>query len=168
MTTTETTPRADALPTRVVASPEADRAQLARRILDAAEALLESRPGIEPGNYATRADLSRDYYQVAADLRLGRALLAEARLGADVDRLLGELPGRVRLWGAVDEEGRVAAVVSAEYCAGQYYCTEYRAAVVGWLVSVVARAWAGDAPPYTPERRARLIRRFGRRLAGWL
>lgn len=158
----------DALPTRLEVSPEADRDQLARRILDAAAALLESRPGIEPGNYATRADLQRDYYRVSADLRLGRALLAEARLGADADRLLSALPSRIELWGDVDEAGRVVAVTRAEYCAGQYYCTEYRAAVVGWLVSVVARAWAGDAPAYTPERRARLVRRYGRRLAEWL
>lgn len=131
-------------------------------------ALLESRPGLEPRNYvsswrdrdgmrAYRADQRANVRALAT----GRALLAEAWLGADLDALMLARPSRIRLYGWTDDAGELLAIDSLEYIAGQYYPVEYRPAVVGWLADVVAHRW-DPAAPWGKENRAKLRRRFGR------
>lgn len=129
-------------------------------------ALLESRPRLNWHDYA--GDVREGLRAYRADQRAnvralatGRALLAEAWIGADLDALTLARPSRLRIYGWTDDAGALLAIDRLEYVPGQYYPVEYRPAVVGWLADVVARKW-DPAAPWGLANRARLRRRFGR------
>jgi hypothetical protein len=150
--------------------PDARRA-LAGAIIDAARALLESRPGFEPGNYETHADYRRDQRRATAQLNLGRRLLREVEIGADLLDLLSVLPSRLELAVNVSELNEVLPDgLTLHYIAGQYYPTEYRGCIVGWLAEIVARRWGQQwgVLPYLPRVRAAMRRRFGYKINAYL
>lgn len=98
--------------------------------LDALDALVDSRPHLEPGNYATmaayRAD-QRGNMQARNDYRAIRACVAPD------DATLAELARGSRLSFETADDGTIVA----DYCAGQYYPVEYRRAAV----RLIASAW---------------------------
>lgn len=142
------------------------------RILDALRGLAESRPGLDPRNYVTHGadDAGRRAYRADArratrDLRDARALLRQVELagltGADLAR-------------AVEGESRIcrhysgARLLALEYVPGQYYATEYRAAVCRVAASALWSWYAAPTlgQPGTADRVARTLANvLGRRLA---
>lgn len=88
----------------------------------ALRAFIESRPGFEPAAYAgARAAYQADYRKAYRDLRDARELLrAVERSSMTADTLLREGLTHRLTW-----DGARGAL---DYCTGQYYPTEYRAA----------------------------------------
>lgn len=100
-------------------------------LLQAIDAFIRQRPGFEPGNYGDRASYMIDVRRATRDLNHARALLRWARLSSvPYDVLAGTMTQRDRLsWDGA----------RLDYCTGQYWPVEYRAAVVRALCSAV---WA--------------------------
>ena len=123
-------------------------------ILDTLRTFAESRPGIEPVNYGSWRDYRRESAAVTRDLHHARALInAASWIGPEYLRARLTDGGRLSLRpnGGVD------------YCAGQYYPTEYRRAVCRAVASAL---WSAMADAYAAETgtaiRGRLRRQFGR------
>ena len=111
-------------------------------ILDTLRTFAESRPGIEPVNYGSWRDYRRESAAVTRDLHHARALInAASWIGPEYLRARLTDGGRLSLRpnGGVD------------YCAGQYYPTEYRRAVCRAVASAL---WSAMADAYAEERRA--------------
>ena len=141
-------------------------------IINDLRAFVAQRSGIEVGNYVSPGCADLDGWRaLQADRRLigqqgrdARALLAYVEAsGVDAQSLARPLNGGGRL----SYEGG-----ALNYTAGQYFATEYRAAVCSALASAVWHFWAdwhkgrpdspGDVPKHLREN-ARLT--FGRGLA---
>lgn len=133
---------------------------------------VNSRPGFDPYNYSTAASYRSDTRRAQQDRTDALRLLdyverhhgnytdpAEYLADACRDAFMGRLS-----WDA--ETGQL------NYCTGQYYPTEYRAAACAVLSLAVYRSWITDATMAGQEMtrdKARQIanRRWGRRLARW-
>jgi hypothetical protein len=104
-------------------------------LLSALETFVRQRPGFERGNYGDRASYMRDVRSATRDLHHARALIRWARsTPIPYDVLTGVMAWRERLsWSGA----------RVYYCTGQYWPTEYRAAVVSALSRAV-RAYARD------------------------
>lgn len=167
-----TTPTEPAVgPAELWPTDPATRDAVARQMVEALSTLLESRPNFKSADYGDRASYRAETRRATADLRLGRALLAEVRLGPDLSELLASQHRRIEFWGAMGSGGMVEAIQRAEYTAGQYYCVEYRAAVVGMLASVAAERFARQYQATGPFSRAnvsRMAKRYGRRVVAYL
>lgn len=102
-------------------------------ILDLIQKFIESRPGFEFANYGDAASYRADYRSSLSDLHDARQLLAAVRwhgISAEALKtaLAGAFSGRLSY-----KDGRL------DYCVGQYYPTEYRAAACAVLASAL---WA--------------------------
>ena len=105
------------------------------QILHALDAFLESRPGFDPANYqgapqAYRADYRRAYQH----LQDGRALLRAVswRDGIDADTLTRAKHHRIDF-----KPSATGNTLEVDYCTGQYYPVEFRAAVCHTLSSAL-------------------------------
>jgi len=134
-------------------------------LIDALDVFIRQRPGFDPANY-TPASYRADSRMVARQLREALQLLraVELRWSITVEDILREAQGG-RLDITDTPEG-----VRMSYTAGQYYCTEYRAAVARLLAGVLwdhAREAmiAADGRADGDALRARFRREFGRGLA---
>jgi len=134
-------------------------------IVDALYTFLHKRPGFDPANY-TPASYRADTRMVARQLREARALLRAVELRWSItaaDIMRAAQGGRLDITDT-------PAGVRIDYTAGQYYCTEYRAAVARLLASVL---WdraredmiAADGRSDGDTLRARFRCEFGRGLA---
>lgn len=140
---------------------------LKARILCALDQLARSRPGLDPREYITRpcdTEGLRAYRaevrSVGRDLRDARKLLrAVERAGVTGADLAHALAGESRLsW-----HGE-----ALDYCPGQYYATEYRAAVCRVAASALWTWYAGHliGQPGTADRvRRAMSNTLGRGLA---
>jgi hypothetical protein len=83
---------------------------------------IESRPGIDANNYSNYRQLRREYANVARQkARAFKALMVLASHDYDtalLESAMRSYSGRL----SFDDKGQL------EYCAGQYYCVEYRQA----------------------------------------
>ena len=125
-------------------------------LLASLRAFAESRPGFDYRDYG-------DITSYRADLRRAAQQLADARaLLAYVDGVSGITHESLTL---ADVGGRLTpnAAGKWEYCVGQYYPTEYRAAVCRLLASVIWELWREGRSADDMRRKARDI--FGRGLA---
>jgi hypothetical protein len=119
-------------------------------ICNALAAFIRQRPGFEYGNYGDAASYRADVRAVGKDKAQAETLLAAVRWrdGITADDMLKDRGGRL----AVKEKpaGRTISgvfiaspvpdappVVEVTWCAGQYYCTEYRAGVARYLASLL-------------------------------
>lgn len=100
-------------------------------LLQALDAFIRMRPGFDPRNYGDRASYMSDVRRATRDLNHARALLRWARLSSvRYEDLAATMTQRDRLsWDGA----------RLDYCTGQYWPVEYRAAVVRALCSAV---WA--------------------------
>lgn len=103
-------------------------------ILQALAVFVRSRPGFEPGNYATRTDYQRDvaraYRQMKDAQEMLRAVQWRASLDGDaLKRALSDAFSGRLTW-KLANDGRSGML---DYCTGQYYPTEFRAAVCAVL-----------------------------------
>ena len=113
-------------------------------ILEALEAFVNQRPGLEPANYCGRPDLYRQDYREGClqPLQDFRKLLAAVRwrdsLTAD------DLRGSFRL--AFGGRLRLRDDGSLRYTPGQYGAVEYRRAACAVLARALGDYWLDDAP----------------------
>jgi hypothetical protein len=137
-------------------------------IVDALDAWIVQRPGLEPGNYIShgRDEAGRRAYRTEAreivrDLHDAQRLLGAIRWqspfsAAEWARAFGAFSGRLTWDGT-----------RLEYCTGQYWPMEYRKAVCAVLASLI---WSISCREWPREDRhdlgVRLRRQFGRGLMG--
>jgi hypothetical protein len=127
-------------------------------ILEALARFVAQRSGIDGRNYGgSREAFLGDYRRILRDGRDARALLRVVELSTCLpDSILADVLKSGRLtW-----DGK-----RLDYCAGQYFPTEYRAAVCRALASVLWNYW-GDGGRYTAEQiRAAAKSNLGRGIA---
>jgi len=127
-------------------------------ILEALARFVGQRSGIDGGNYGgSREAFLGDYRRILRDGREARALLRVVELSTCLpDSILADVLKTGRLtW-----DGK-----RLDYCAGQYWPTEYRAAVCRALASALWNYW-GDGGRYTAEQiRAAARSNLGRGIA---
>ena len=145
---------------------------------------IRQRPGLEYGNYASgwnyktgRAAYFAEARQIARQKReAGRMLAAIAwrTLSIDAEALLKafrSFSGRLTVTTTQDDGGRWTATL--DYCTGQYWPTEYRAAVCAVLGTALFDAAVADARDGGHEfpgivARKRLRAEFGRLQGRWM
>ena len=90
------------------------------------------RPGLEFANYGSAASYRAESRRITRQLADARALLAavESRDSITAENMLAELRGRLTWKGS-----------GLDYCTGQYWPVEYRAAVCRSLSSVLWAFW---------------------------
>jgi len=111
-------------------------------ILDALDAFVRQRPGLEFGNYGDVTSYRSELRSITKDLHEYRALRAAVqwRDGIDADALLeaarSAYSGRLTLIAsAADFSG--AHWCNVDYCTGQYFPTEYRRAACAVLAQAL-------------------------------
>lgn len=126
------------------------------------------RPGLEFGNYgsaaAYRSEMRRitrqrhDFRRIAHQVELASGISAENLVNAARSAYSGRLS-------FVGEGNKVGV----DYCAGQYFPTEYRAAACAVLTSALWDYYRADLPPETENKgdklRAKFRRMFGASIA---
>lgn len=134
-------------------------------------AFIAQRSGIDRRNYQSdwrdtegAAAFRADYREILRDGRDARRLLeyVESRDGIPAENIFGASNGNGRLeWVARGEK------IGLDYCAGQYFPTEYRAAVCSMLAAIIRRFLYDDYRYENYEDVRKAARRiFGRGLAG--
>lgn len=98
--------------------------------LEAIRQFIEQRPGFEFVNYGDSASYRADYRRALRHLHDARVLLRFCELSPSIDVSAPEHSGRLRL--TLTDDGYLA-----DYCTGQYFPTEYRAAACGLLSSAI-------------------------------
>lgn len=102
-------------------------------ILNALAAFVAQRPGFEPGNYATAADLRADQRRATRQRHDAEAMIGWIRWhNIDADALRIALSRGRLTW---TEDGQGGGTL--DYCTGQYWCTEFRAGVCRALSSAI-------------------------------
>ncbi len=130
--------------------------------IEALDALAYSRPGLDPANYGDAASYRADQRANMRDLAdYGLLRLYVAPKDAELaDAARGS---RIKF---SDNENMRDWQVAVDYCAGQYYPREYRAACVRLLVTIWWTAVARRRPEWTADDiRAYARREFGIGLA---
>lgn len=134
-------------------------------------AFIAQRSGIDRRNYQSdwrdvegAAAFRADYREILRDGRDARRLLeyVESRDGIPAENIFGATNGNGRLeWVSRGEK------IGLDYCTGQYFPTEYRAAACSMLAAIIRRFLYDDyrCENYDDVRKA-ARRIFGRGLAG--
>ena len=91
---------------------------------------VQRRPGFDYGNYGEPTSYRADVRRTTRQLNDARQLLRYCEL-FNITPDLSAFSGRLEL----QENGELY------YCAGQYYCTEYRAAVCACCSSAICAYW---------------------------
>lgn len=126
--------------------------------IDAMERHIAQRSGIDYRNYGDRASLMADYSKILKHGRDARAMLKAVRVrtftDAEIADALRAYSGRLR-W----VDGRL------EYCTGQYFPTEYRAAACAVLASLLWNYWRESGTTAQTIRKT-AAKELGRGIAG--
>ena len=124
-----------------------------QEIKSALRAFVAQRPGFEHGNYNTLSAYRADQRRAMSDKADALALISAFPDDADARFLVGALSSGNRL---SLEGGQL------DYTPGQYYCTEYRAAVCRAVSDALhSLSWAQSQERLT-ETRQRMARIVGR------
>lgn len=139
-------------------------------ILAALRAWITQRPGLEPGNYGSWRDYRNESARIGRDLADARQLLRAVELsGMDAATLRS---GFRAFSGRLTLTDRPDGSVALDYCTGQYWPTEYRAAACAVLSAALwdyyredfaKAARPGESPGGAIRRRFREL--YGRRMA---
>lgn len=121
---------------------------------------IAQRPGLDFHNYGDIRRYRAEMRRIQRDLADARALIRAVELSSiEGEHLLAAMRGAYS--GRLTWTGR-----GLDYCTGQYWPTEYRAAVCAVCASALWRHYAADAPANGgKELRARMRRMFGRGIA---
>lgn len=111
-------------------------------ILNALAAFVAQRPGLEYGNYGDPSTYRAELCRITKMRHDAEALIAKVRqTGITAEALLAAFRSfSGRLTPVVREDGAVAL----HYCTGQYWPTEYRAAVCSVLTTALWDYWRDD------------------------
>ena len=136
-------------------------------IISLLSAWINQRPGLEYADYGDRGAYQSEVRNITAQLHDARTLLAAVDLsGITADELAESFrafSGRLQLKETADG-------IKLEYCTGQYFPTEYRAAACAVLASALRDYYRND-PDVTEAAnkgdaiRAKFRRIFGRTIA---
>lgn len=139
-------------------------------ILDCLAAFIGQRSGIVTRDYASDwrdkdglAALRSDQAKIARDGKQARELLASVRRRSiTADDLKAAL--RDAFSGRLSWDGEAKRL---DYCTGQYFATEYRAAVCSVLATAMWRYWRSDMPDdcTADDIRRKARAEFGRAIA---
>ena len=112
-----------------------------QQILSALSAFVATRPNLEQGNYASRADYQRDYRQHCLNPK-NDYLDLEASISWRDSLTAFDLLQSIRETSRVEilRDGTI------EYTPGQYYPAEYRHAACNVLAGALWDYWATDTP----------------------
>ena len=126
-------------------------------ILEALHRFVAQRSGIDGRNYGGRESFLEDYRRILRDGRDARALLRVVELSTCLpDSILVDLLRSGRLtW-----DGK-----RLDYCAGQYFPTEYRAAACRTLASALWCYWSDGGRHSADQIRAAARQNLGRGIA---
>lgn len=124
-------------------------------ILDALRIYVRQRPGLDFANYGDWAVFRSESRRITRQLNDAELLIdaVELRQSITADDILAEATERERL--TITMTG---ALVGISYTTGQYWPTEYRAAVCRLLSRVLWRYWADDLPPCSADEVRRIAR----------
>ena len=118
-------------------------------IVSALKAFISQRSGIDWRNYdGSREAFMSDYRTVLKHGKQARALLREVELRDSItaEDILSACGG-----GRLQFKDREDGSVAVDYCAGQYFVTEYRGAACRLLASVLWTYWRGCMPAWDKE-----------------
>jgi hypothetical protein len=139
-------------------------------ILNALDAHIRQRPGLEYGNYGDPSSYRSEARRITKQLHDARTLLAYVRRSGMSEGTL--LSGFRAFSGRLEWKPNENGGGSLSYCTGQYWPTEYRAAACAVLASALWNYWRDDyhARTGTYEGARESIvksfrREFGKRLA---
>jgi hypothetical protein len=110
-------------------------------IIDALRKHIASRSGIDFRNYGDRASAMQDYRQILRHGKDARAMLRAVELS--------EMEPQTLLDAFRAFSGRLSYTEGkgCDYCTGQYFPTEYRAAACAVLSTALHNHYATDCPP---------------------
>jgi hypothetical protein len=133
------------------------------QIIELLDAWIRRRPGLEFANYGSISGYRSELRSITKDLRDARKLLRSVEYSAitapELLDAFGAYSGRLRVV-ATDKPDEYRL----EYCAGQYWPTEYRAAVCAVLASALWNYHRTDNST-GDSMRAKFRRMFGRGLS---
>ena len=116
-------------------------------ILSALDAFIRQRAGLEYGNYGDPTSYRAEQRRITKQRHEAETLLAYVeRSGMDADTLLSgfrAFSGRLT-WTPADPDKASVGGGRLSYCTGQYFPTEYRAAVCAVLASALWNYWRDD------------------------
>jgi hypothetical protein len=149
--------------------------QLKTEILHALYDFVEQRPGMDWRDYGHTPSYNRERAKVYNDLKTARDLLRIAERWDFITAEHIQEAASNRLTIKATREGLPNSkhwVVSVDYCTAQYFAVEYRAAVIGVLVSAIWSAVRDDVEIGTDQTREKILkgmRRLGvpRRAFDW-
>ncbi len=136
------------------------------QILNALQAWINQRPGLEFGNYGDVTSYRAELRSITKDLHQARTLLRFVELRESITAEMlkaafkGAFSGRLS-WEkhpAQPLELRATNYYRLEYCTGQYWPTEYRRAACAVLASAIwswFREGCMPEPDYNPEQHAK-------------
>lgn len=135
------------------------------RITGAIRAFIRQRPGLEPGNYGDRYSYRQEARSITRDLKQAEKLLKQVELSSIT---ADELRAGFRAY-----SGRLSWDGSRlDYCTGQYFPTEFRAAACAVCAAALwdyhredYAATAADGESAGDAIRRNFRRRFGRTIA---
>lgn len=132
------------------------RAELLQRL----ERFIAQRPGFDPANYGDSASYRADARTATRQLNDARAMLAAIgwRESIDATAIRAALRSGGRL--TLQDNGTL------DYCAGQYWPTEYRAGVCRVLVTILWDYWRDNMPPRDDNGMVPGPNRFGHAMSG--
>jgi hypothetical protein len=141
------------------------------KILAALSAFVAQRPGLEPGNYGDWPSYRAELRGIIQDRHDAYRLLRQVELmetSIPLEAIEAALAGRGRLSMSTKANG----AISIDYCTGQYFPTEYRAAVARlcsgliWDAARENMVPSGEGPTNAGDYlRNKFRREFGRRIA---
>lgn len=122
-----------------------------------------ARPGLEFANYGDARLYRAEARSITQDLHAVRELAAVARYACTDEEILDAAKGtRLDITPFFSDDG---AGYRVDYCTGQYFPVEYRAAVARVLASAIWHAFArevGDRPDACSQIRRRLRNELSR------
>jgi hypothetical protein len=135
-------------------------------ILNALQAFIAQRPGLEFGNYGDVSAYRSEMRAITKDRHIAEKLLAAVRWRTSIGEK--ELREAFRAFsGRLSIEDRPDGAIALSYCTGQYFPTEYRKAAAAVLAAALwdnmrDNTLLPDTPNKGERLRATFRREFGR------
>lgn len=133
-------------------------------IIKLLDRFISQRSGMEWADYGSRESYMGDYRRILKDGKTARRLLRDVELSSITAEALSEAfrayAGRL----ALIEDPNTEDGARLEYCTGQYFPTEYRAAACAVLASALWEYHRNDYPAIE-DLRKRFAKHYGRDIA---
>jgi hypothetical protein len=135
------------------------------KIIDALRAFVRARPGLSPCNYGSLSSYREESRMISQQLRQAHRLLDAVARRSSITAADIRQAARMTYSGRLSIQEKESGEVLIDYIPGQYYPTEYRAAVCAVLAAAL---WARyRAEPFFPHIDVRIWarREFGPAIA---